>query len=310
MPAVRWTPDTELPSFVQTTLHLLPDYDGEVTATLVRNEPLVGRGAVAVLYLHGFIDYFFQDHVARAFNARGYDFYALDVRKYGRSLSERHPNFCKDFDEYFPEITAALEIMEAEGRRTVTLLAHSTGALSGALYAKEGRHRDRITRLIFNSPFLDFKEPKWKTRPGALFGAMFPFARKSNPVNRWYGKSLHASAKGEWHFNTRMKPLDGFDAFFGWIRAVVKAHERIADGLALPQPILVLHSDRSLDGDDWREEFHRADLILGVDDMIRLGPTLGPRVTMVEIAGGKHDLTLSQPDVVPKVFDAIFGWLE
>src|SRR5687768_3536362 len=85
-PIPHWVRDPELgDGFVQTTMRFLPDYDGEVIATLVRNEPLVSQAKGAVLYLHGFIDYFFQRHVAEAFNGAGYDFYALDLRKYGRS---------------------------------------------------------------------------------------------------------------------------------------------------------------------------------------------------------------------------------
>src|SRR5688572_29742996 len=157
MPASDWAPDTELRGFIAKTLRFPPDYDGEVTATLVRQEPLLDAPRRAVLYLHGFIDYFFQAHVALTFNERGYDFYALDLRKYGRSLTPKHPNFCKDFHEYFPEISASLEIMADEGHREVTVIAYSTGALTAALYAKEGNHRAHITRIIFNSPFLDFK---------------------------------------------------------------------------------------------------------------------------------------------------------
>ena len=86
-PTPHWVCDPELGErFVQTSLRFPPDYDGEVTATLVRNEPLVSRAKGAVLYLHGFIDYFFQSHLADAFNGAGYNFYALDLRKHGRSL--------------------------------------------------------------------------------------------------------------------------------------------------------------------------------------------------------------------------------
>jgi hypothetical protein len=48
----------------------------------------------------------------RAPRRAGYDFYALELRKYGRSLDgAAHPNFCKEFTEYFPEITWALDII-------------------------------------------------------------------------------------------------------------------------------------------------------------------------------------------------------
>ena len=62
------------------------DYEGSVAATLVRFA--AGRApSRAVLYLHGYVDYFFQTHMARWFVARGWSFYALDLRKYGRSLA-------------------------------------------------------------------------------------------------------------------------------------------------------------------------------------------------------------------------------
>ena len=311
VPPYDWRPDTELPGFVARTLQFPPDYDGEVTSTLVRPEHPVSTPKGAVLTLHGFIDYFFQAHVADAFNARGYDFYALDLRKYGRSLPARHPNFCKDFHEYCADISAALEIIAAEGHARVVLLAHSTGALAALLYAREGEHRERISRIILNSPFLAFKEPRWMTRPAAALGRLFPFLPKANPICRWYGASLHQppEGRGEWKFNTRLKPLAGFKAYFGWIRAVVAAHDRIAAGLGLTLPILVLHSDRSLECDGWREEFHRADMVLSVADMARLGPKLGSQVSVVEIPGGKHDLALSQPEVRAKALTAMLASL-
>ena len=43
-----------------------------------------------MLYLHGWNDYFFQTHLADAFAALGFDFYALDLRRYGRSLRNGH----------------------------------------------------------------------------------------------------------------------------------------------------------------------------------------------------------------------------
>src|SRR3569833_4685241 len=59
------------------------DAEGEVVATLVRRR---APGRKAVLYVHGFVDYFFQSHLADFYVERGYSFYALDLRKYGRSL--------------------------------------------------------------------------------------------------------------------------------------------------------------------------------------------------------------------------------
>jgi alpha-beta hydrolase superfamily lysophospholipase len=54
-----------------------------VIATLISSNRNLGDAGV--LYLHGYNDYF-HTHVAEKFNENNFDFYALDLRKYGRSL--------------------------------------------------------------------------------------------------------------------------------------------------------------------------------------------------------------------------------
>src|SRR5690554_7693600 len=78
-------PDLLGPEYTAREIPLRPDSEGEVVATLVSRraaEPTTR----AVLYVHGYVDYFFQDHLAQFWVDEGYDFYALDLRKYGRSL--------------------------------------------------------------------------------------------------------------------------------------------------------------------------------------------------------------------------------
>jgi alpha-beta hydrolase superfamily lysophospholipase len=308
MPCAEWPADPELGSrFGAKTLTFANDYDGPVTATLVRNQPCVGTEKPAILYLHGFIDYFFQAHVASRFNAEGHNFYALDLRKYGRSLKgARHPNVCLAFEEYFAEITAALGIIADEGHTSVVLMAHSTGALPAALYARDVEDRGLITRIIFNSPFLAI--PRSGAAVPAWLGQWVPFWKTDNRINKWYVRSLHESHKGEWNFNLAFKPLAGFPAYFGWIRAVVLAQTRIARGLNLEQPVLVMHSDKSADDKEWSEKLHRADLVLDVEDIKRLGPQLGPGVVMKEIPDGKHDLTLSCEAAREQCLNAMVEW--
>jgi alpha-beta hydrolase superfamily lysophospholipase len=308
----HWICDLELGKrFVQQSMHFPPDYDGEVTATLVRNEPLLSGPRGAVLYLHGFIDYFFQSHVADAFNDAGYNFYALDLRKYGRSMAgAAHPNFCKDFGEYFPEITSAIDIITTlEHHASVILNAHSTGALAAILYAKIGDRRNDVASLILNSPFLELPQGAALSHFGGFLGLLRPFGRIKEPVNPWYGKSLHVDYKGEWRFNKTYKPFDGFDAFYGWLRAVVQVQDRIKKGMDLQQPVLVMHSDKSEKGRKWSDTFHRADLVLDVKDIKRLSSKLGTRVECREIAGAKHDLVLSCEDARTECLRVMIEWL-
>src|SRR5262245_30964632 len=97
----------------QRVIELPADDEGPVIATLVsRKAPKPTHRAV--LYLHGYNDYFFQTHLADFFVDRGFDFYALDLRKYGRSLqAHQTANFVRSLAEYFPELDAAARIIRA-----------------------------------------------------------------------------------------------------------------------------------------------------------------------------------------------------
>ena len=74
-------PDTELPGYEQLVIPLPeePTYalepEGSLVATLVRRNAPTGRRAV--LYLHGWNDYFFQAHLADEMAGQGYDLAAL-----------------------------------------------------------------------------------------------------------------------------------------------------------------------------------------------------------------------------------------
>ncbi len=135
---MAWQPDRLLAGYESLELPAPDDYDGRVVATLVRlPQAMAPQGAARgiVLYVHGFIDYFFQRHMAERFAAEGYAFYALDLRKHGRSLlAHQHPCFCRDLTEYFDDITRALEVIDAP----VLLAGHSTGGLICSLYCSEG----------------------------------------------------------------------------------------------------------------------------------------------------------------------------
>jgi alpha-beta hydrolase superfamily lysophospholipase len=321
-----WKPD-RLTGFEARTFTLPDDYDGPVTATLVRR-PHAQKQSCAVLYLHGWADYFFQVELADFFEqtlaqtaGRGCDFFALDLRKYGRSLPEgyKYPNFARDLDEYFPEITEALDVIRRDGYPWVLLNGHSTGALVAARYLQDGPRRGDVKALFLNSPFLDFNSlqvaPAHVTLTKFVAEACW-HCYSGSPVSRWYARSLHrqsagcADCYGEQTFDLRLKPLDGFRVYFAWVRAIARAQERVRIG-GITQPVLVLHSDRSEKGRSkrWKDGYRRADLVLDVEDITREALKLGTQVTLRPITGGVHDLVLSDPGVRSRVFDEVTAWL-
>ena len=87
-----------------------PDGEGPVSAVLVRREGRPGESAGgAVLYVHGFADYFFQVALADFAAARGLAFYALDLRKSGRARSAgQTAHYVSDLALYDEELDRAL----------------------------------------------------------------------------------------------------------------------------------------------------------------------------------------------------------
>jgi alpha-beta hydrolase superfamily lysophospholipase len=299
--------------YQQRRIELEPDYEGEVVATLVSLRASAPTRR-AVLYLHGYVDYFFQTHLAEFFTARGYDFYALDLRKHGRSLlSHQTPNFCRDIAEYYPEIDAAIKIIrEEDGHDTVLLNGHSTGGLFAALYAHRVRGRGVLQGVFLNSPFLEFNAP-WLMRRGLaplvnLIGRLSPLSGIGQQLGTTYGSTIHADYQGEWKYDLKWKPLNGYKIHAGWVRAITKGHRQAQRGLAIDVPILIASSARSYVG-KLADGAHHADSVLNVKDMARYGPGLGRDVTLVKIEGGLHDLTLSAPPVRAALFEQVDRWL-
>jgi alpha-beta hydrolase superfamily lysophospholipase len=290
------------------------DDEGPVVATLVSRRAQAPTGR-AVLYVHGFVDYFFQTHLADFFTDRGWDFYALDLRKYGRSLRPHQtPNFCRSLTDYYPELDAAARIIRDEdGHDTLLVKGHSTGGLITSLWTHDRRAEGWVDGLVLNSPFFDFNARWLVRRPVAAAVARVGRARPLRVVplalSPVYGQTLHTEQRGEWTYDLAWKPLLGFPVRAGWLAAIREAQRRLRGGLAIPAPVLLACSVRSFRGTSWHEAATMADAVLDVEHMVRWAPGLGPHVTVVRVDGGMHDLTLSGPAVRARVFDEMERWM-
>lgn len=199
-PDGEWAPDVLGDGYQRLTLSLAPDDEGDVVTTLVRREPRATDPAdsadigLDVLYLHGWSDYFFQTELADFWADLGARFYAIDLRKYGRSLRPgQTPGFVDDLATYDEDLGAALAVMGHQSpaltdqpatdqlaaaapatatanlsatftatdrpgtapSRRLLLLGHSTGGLTMSLWL--ARNPGRAAGLVLNSPWLEFQ---------------------------------------------------------------------------------------------------------------------------------------------------------
>ncbi len=81
-----WHPDI-LEGYEAVSVNLGKSFDGPVSCTVVRRMASVPTNK-AVLYVHGFNDYFFQSEMGELFNGQGINFYAVDLRRVRRVVTD------------------------------------------------------------------------------------------------------------------------------------------------------------------------------------------------------------------------------
>jgi len=309
----QYVPDELGVSFQKRTIKMPDDYEGKVVCTLIKKQNSKPTER-AILYVHGYNDYFFQAEMANRFTAAGYNFYAVDLRKYGRSLLKgQFATNARDMNEYFADIDTVISLIKREGNRQVFLVGHSTGGLITSLYADSKGKNLPISGLILNSPFFDFNETGWNENVAIPVASFFSSLAKnvelSGGNSRAYGESLHRNYHGEWIFDLKKKKLASGPKRLCWIAAIHAGHKKVQSGLHISCPVLSMSSDKSITGDPWNPGYQTADGVLDVKDIQRYSRNIGPHTTVCIVPGGMHDLILSKPNVRNAVYREMLSWL-
>lgn len=316
-----WKADPLGHGYEQTTVRQPKDYSGQVVCTVVRRDAPEGccpsRG---VLYVHGYNDYFFQAQMGREFNDSCWQFYAVDLRKYGRSLRKGQTRYeARELDEYFADIDAALRIMRSDGIDDVALMGHSTGGLITAYYMAKSSSplKKMVKALVLNSPFLDWNfsgAMKSVAIPAvAAFGMLLPdISIPQGEGAGGYSQSLLKEYHGEWDYDTSLKLSRSLPVTSGWVHAIDCAQWYLVDHpYSVKVPVLLMHSDHAVrsDGTGWNPDYQCGDAVLNPADIAERGRRLSHHLTDLTVQQGLHDLVLSRPGVRTGVYKAIFRFL-
>ncbi|MGM9470668.1 alpha/beta hydrolase [Pseudarthrobacter sp. YS3] len=331
-PSDLWAEDFLGPAFQVRELPLAPDDEGEVVASLVRcsvrpprpHSQGTGNNDRApvrvVLYLHGWADYFLQAELARYVASQGIHFYAVDLRKFGRSLRDwQTPGYATDLDVYDEDLAAALAAIRADVAHLtgpdappdVHLLAHSFGGLIAARWAD--RHPGALSTLILNAPWLELQGSSLVrniamhlVEPVARSDPRRPFHFPDMPG---YWQSMSSEAHGEWQLNPVWRPASSFPIRAGWAKAVLAGHSEIARGLDITAPVLVLLSDRTRIQAEWTAELMHVDAVIDVEETATRALRLGRRVSVFRYPGAMHDVFLSSQRIREEAYRDVVRWV-
>ncbi|HLV04892.1 alpha/beta hydrolase [uncultured Georgenia sp.] len=347
-PVGAWGPDVLGDGFTARTVELLPDEDGDVVATVVRyrpeDDPEVERVVAprfVMLYLHGWNDYFHQRELARHCASLGAAFYALDLRRYGRSLRPGQPRgYVESLSTYDEDIHAARDLIRADhpDLGDIVLMGHSTGGLTAALWAH--RHPGALRALVLNAPWLEL-QGSWlvRTLGQPVIERLAKYQpRAALPLRElgFYSRVLRGSAAEDaaadpeetgdalpeptpqeltdpavtgWPIEWAWRTSPSAPIRPGWLAAVLAGHSQVAAGLRIDCPVLVLVSQASLLASRWSEEMRRTDTVIDVELTARRALGLGPHVTIVRVQDAIHDVLLSPAAVRGRAYRELTRWL-
>ena len=364
-PSDHWCQDVLGADYESRTIPLMDDDAGPVVATLVRyrghasSAPSSSSAAPALsptpatsptdthsarseatpqaprfvlLYIHGRNDYFFQRELAEDIAGCGGAFYALDLRRYGRSLRPgQRMGFVSNLSLYDEDIAEALDLIREDyPDLPLVLMGHSTGGLLATLWAN--RHPGALDGLILNSAWLEMQTM------ASMRSAVAPILERiasRNPM--WavpggdgpdhYGRSLREgrnaldaplpdsltaypddpAVKG-WTYALEWKRPGSYPAYAAWLEAILDGHENVASSVHLDIPVLSMMSTSSYFGEEFSEAVFSSDVVLDREVILERSARLGPLVTMASFPG-KHDLLLSDPQVRAEVYDTMNRWI-
>lgn len=364
-PSDHWRQDVLGADYESRTIPLMDDDAGPVVATLIRyrghtsstrasspaapvlspapttspsdthearSEATPQAPRFVLLYIHGRNDYFFQRELAEDIAGCGGAFYALDLRRYGRSLRPgQRMGFVSNLSLYDEDIAEALDLIREDyPDLPLVLMGHSTGGLLATLWAN--RHPGALDGLILNSAWLEMQTM------ASMRSAVAPILERiasRNPM--WavpggdgpdhYGRSLREgrnaldaplpdslaaypddpAVKG-WTYALEWKRPGSYPAYAAWLEAILDGHENVASSVHLDIPVLSMMSTTSYFGEEFTEAVFSSDVVLDREVILERSARLGPLVTMASFPG-KHDLLLSDPQVRAEVYDTMNRWI-
>lgn len=289
-------------------------WDPLAVATLVRRTEPTKPKAV-ILWLHGYNDYFFHRHVSDELAEQGYGFFALDLRRYGRSLRPGQlVHFVTDLADYYAELDASVGIIrQMHPDVPLILMGHSTGGLVATLYAYDRAPLKWVDGLVLNSPWLGMREDDLLmtllTNSVHASGAANPTAALPLPRFGVYSQTLHRTLAGEWDYDMEVKNPRTPPVRIGWLSAICRGHARVAAEISLNIPTLVLQSSASGRYKQVCEAAYTSDVVLDTDVMANRAQGLGYKVQLRKVQDAMHDVFLSRPKPRAAATAEVISWL-
>lgn len=263
----------------------------------------------ALIWIHGYNDYYYNLYIGEKFIKNGFDIYAIKLRRYQQNNHDKI-FYCDNLNEYIQDIDNLFPRILEKKYKKIILYGHSMGGLVSSIYCKDGRYKDKITHLILNSPFFDFKLNFIEKfliyyiiyYLGYFFPNLIIRSIDSNKVNY-----LTQNIKKRFYINNNYKLNVLSPVYASWIKTVIDYQNRIKyNNLNLKIPILVLFCDKST---EFTNSNQTGDDTLEVEHIDKYSENLGTNLKKYKFKNAIHDIFSSSLDIINDAFEITLNWI-
>ena len=283
---------------------------------------ILRNNSKAFIWIHGFNDYYFHFNIDNKLVNDSFDIFAITLRGYGQTvqLINKDKLFNIDtLDKYIIDIDSNLhyiiEILKKDYNEIV-LYSHSLGGLVSSVYLNKGKYRNKITKLVLNSPFYDFR--KFTLFDNLAFNYIIPFIgifRKLKLINNLCLK-IHNGIDpyrsfifDKYYYDKELK-VNYKKIYLDWVLAVLEYQKIIKNNKCNSNiPILILYCDKNISSSDILNN-DLGDDILNINDITYYSQIYFNNLTLKKISNSIHDIFCSDKNVVDKSYNFMINWIE
>lgn len=247
-----------------------------------------------IIWIPGRNDYFFHYHFSSFYSE--YDIYSI-MFKNNHARRKDIIHHVDHLEEHFLEIDKIYENYDINNYDEVILYGHSTGGLLCILYNEQNK-KNKINKLILNSPFLKFKghwiENIFLNYIGWYLFNYIPDINISFTINK--PNSYALSLCNKYKINKKYKTYHNLPIISSWIINIMKHQNRISlNKIKINIPTIIFYCDKSI-----KNNFtEQGDSIINIEENLKQIPYLinDNLLHLKIIKNGRHDILCSDGDI-------------
>jgi alpha-beta hydrolase superfamily lysophospholipase len=122
----------------------------------------------SMILMHGYNDYHYNHELNDKLKQNGYNIFSITLRNYGQNINNKcNYFFINSIDgknqpsllSYFYEINTTIDFINTlDNTSEIYFTSHSLGGLITTLYLYEGKYKNKIKKIILNSPFFSMND--------------------------------------------------------------------------------------------------------------------------------------------------------